>query len=173
MDFIDSVIMTRTSVRRFTGETIPRETLLRITKAGMAAPSAVNIQPWAIVLVSDRATLDELCAALPYAKMLERAAAAFVVCGSPRKGEVELSKHWAVDCAAMTENILLAAHSLGFGAVWTAVHPDEARLKSARSILGIPREVIPLDVVPIGVVDGPMPAPKDKWKPELIHYDRW
>ena len=98
---------------------------------------------------------------------------AFVVCGSPREGETALSKHWAVDCAAMTENILLAAHALGFGAVWTAVHPDEARVKSVRGILGIPPKVIPLDVVPVGVIDGPAPAAKDKWNPKLIHYDRW
>jgi Nitroreductase len=148
MDFIDSVIMTRASARSFTGDPVPRETLVRIAKAGMAAPSAMNVQPWAIVLVTDQGKKDELCAALPYAKMLDKAAAAFVVCGLPAKDTQAAAKHWAVDCAAMTENILLAAHCLGLGAVWTAVHPDEARLASARRILGIPQDVVPLNVVP-------------------------
>jgi nitroreductase len=173
MDFIDDVIMTRASVRSFTGEAIPRGTLIKIAKAGMAAPSAVNVQPWAIVLVTDRAKLDALCAALPYAKMLDKAAAAFVVCGDPRKDESAAPKHWAVDCAAMSENILLAAHSLGFGAVWTAVHPDERRLEAARRILGIPPEVIPLNVIPIGVVAGKAPAPKGKWDPKALRFDSW
>jgi nitroreductase len=173
MDFIDSVIMTRSSVRSFTGASIPRETLLRIAKAGMAAPSSMNVQPWAIMLVADRGKLDELCASLPYAKMLSKAAAAFVVCGDPGRDANAAPKHWAVDCAAMTENILLAAHSLGLGAVWTAVHPDPARLDSVRHILGIPEDVIPLNVIPIGVIEGQPPAPKDKWNPGALHLDRW
>jgi nitroreductase len=173
MDFIDSIIMTRASVRSFTGETIPREKLLRIAKAGMAAPSAVDRRPWAIVLVTDRAKLDTLCAALPYAKMLDKAAAAFVVCGDPRKEESSANKHWTVDCAAMTENMLLAAHSLGLGAVWTAAYPDASRLESVRSILGIPPEIIPLNVIPVGVIAGEAPAPKDKYDPNAVHFDAW
>jgi nitroreductase len=173
MDFIDSVIMTRASVRAFTGAPIPRDTLVRIAKAGMAAPSAMNAQPWAIVLVADRAKLDKLCAELPYAKMLEKAAAAFVVCGDPGKDAVAAPKHWTVDCAAVSENILLAAHSLGLGAVWTAVHPDPSRLESVRRILGIPAGIVPLNVIPIGVIAGQAPAPKDKWKPAALHFDAW
>jgi nitroreductase len=173
LDFIDSVIMTRASARKFTGEGIPREVLLRIAKAGMASPSACDVRPWAIVLVTDRARLDELRDSLEYAKMLDKAAAAFVVCGDPRKDGRVASLHWAVDCAAMTENILLAAHSLGLGAVWTAVYPDKGRLESVRRILGIPAEVIPLNVIPIGVIAGTPPAPKDKYDPTALHLEEW
>jgi Nitroreductase len=172
MDFIDSVIMTRASVRSFTGEAIPRETLLRIVKAGMAAPSAVNVQPWEIVAVTDRLKMDELCAELPYAKMLEKAAAAIIVCGVPEKGEYA-RLHWNDDCAAVSENILLAAHSLGLGAVWTAVNPDPPRLECVRRLLGIPASIIPLNVIPIGVIAGKAPAAKDKWNPQALHFDRW
>jgi nitroreductase len=173
MDFIDSVIMTRASVRSFSGGAIPRETLVRIAKAGMAAPSAVDLRPWAIILVTDRAKLDELGSALPYAKMLDKAAAAFVVCGDPGRDERIAPRHWAVDCAAMTENILLAVHSLGLGGVWTAVHPDEGRLGVVRRILGIPTGIVPLNVIPVGVIAGKAPPPKDKYRPEDLHFDAW
>ena len=173
MDFIDSVIMTRSSVRSFTGEAIPRETLVRIAKAGVAAPSAMNVQPWAIVLVTDRQKLDKLCTGLPYAKMLEKAAAAFVVCGEPGKDANAAPKNWSVDCAAVSENILLAAHSLGLGAVWTAVYSDEQRLECVRSVLGIPADIVPLNVIPVGVIAGKAPAPKDKWNPKVVHFDAW
>jgi nitroreductase len=173
MDFIDSVIMSRASVRSFTGESVPRETLMRIVRAGLAAPSAVNVQPWAIVLVMNRGKLDALCAELPYAKMLDKAAAAMVVCGDPQKDESIAPKHWAVDCAAMTENILLAAHSLGLGAVWTAVYPDATRIATTRHILDIPERIVPLNVIPIGVIAGSAPAPKDKYRPEAVHFDSW
>jgi len=173
MDFIDSVIMTRSSVRNFSGGPIPRDTLTRIVKAGLAAPSAVNVQPREAVVVTDRARLDELCAGLPYAKMLDKAAAAIVVCGVPRKDREFAPMFWTSDCAAMTENILLAAHSLGLGAVWTAVHPDKARIAVARRILGIPKDIEPFCVVPIGVIAGTAPAPKDKYRPEAVHFDTW
>jgi nitroreductase len=172
MDFIDDVLMTRASQRQFAGGDIPQDALLRIVKAGMAAPSAMNAQPWAFVLVTDRAKLDELGAELPYAKMLGKAGAAIVVCGLPGKGAAA-EMHWNDDCAAASENILLAAHSLGFGAVWTAAHPDEKRLATVRRILGIPQEVIPLNVIPIGVVAGKLSEPKDKWDPAALHEDRW
>ena len=172
MDFIDDVIMTRASARSYTGEAIQRETLVRIAKAGMAAPSAMNVQPWAIVVVTDRLKLDKLCAGLPYAKMLEKAAAAFVVCGDPARDDTA-AKHWNDDCAAVSENILLAAHTLGLGAVWTAVNPDGLRLECVRSVLGIPAGIIPLNVIPVGVIAGKAPAPKDKWNPKAVHFDRW
>jgi nitroreductase len=172
MDFIDSVIMSRASARDFTGEEIPRETLIRIVKAGMAAPSAMNAQPWEFVLVTDRLKLDELCAELPYAKMLEKACAAVVVCGTPEKNE-SARRHWNDDCAAASENILLAAHALGLGAVWTAVNPDPQRLEVVRRLLGIPESVVPLNVIPIGRIAGKAPAPKDKWNPKILRFDSW
>ena len=172
MDFIDTVIMSRASVRSFTGEAIPQDTILRILKAGMAAPSAMNCQPWEFVLVTDRSRLNELCAELPYAKMLEKAGAAIVICGNPGK-DASSARHWNDDCAAASENILLAAHSLGLGAVWTAVNPDPARLESVRRILGIPAGIVPLNVIPLGVIDGKAPAPKDKWNPKIVHFEKW
>jgi nitroreductase len=173
MDFIDSVIMTRASARKFTVASIPEESLMRIAKAGMAAPSAVNIQPWEILVVTDRRKLDELCAALPYAKMLDKAGAAFVVCGNPEKDKTMARRFWVEDCSAMSENILLAAHALGLGAVWTAVYPEEERMAGVRGILGIPRDIIPLNVIPIGVIEGAAPGPRDKWNPKAIHFDSW
>lgn len=173
MDFIDSVIMTRASARSFSGEAIPRDVLMRILKAGLAAPSAMNVQPWELLLVTDRGKLDELCAGLPYAKMLGKASAAVVVCGVPDKDKVAAARSWPVDCAAVSENILLAAHSLGLGAVWTAVSPDEQRLDCVRRVLGIPAGIVPLNVIPIGVIAGKAPEPKDKWDPKVVHFDQW
>jgi nitroreductase len=138
----------------------------------MSAPSAVNVQPWAFVVVTTRETLDELCARLPYAKMLDTAGAAIVVCGIPNKDRVYSKDYWVMDCSAASENILLAAHALGLGSVWTAVYVDEDRIMSVRKILSIPEDIIPLNVIPIGV-------PKDeghvtdKFREENIHWERW
>src|ERR1700690_1792845 len=108
-----NIIYSRRSVRLFTGEAVLRETLTKILRASMAAPSAVNIQPWAFVVVTKRDTLDELCDKLPYAKMLDNAGAAIIVCGIPDKDEVFSKDYWVMDCSAASENILLACHALG------------------------------------------------------------
>jgi nitroreductase len=166
------VIYTRRSVRSFTGEPVSREDLMKILRAGMSAPSAVNVQPWAFIVVTERETLDELCDKLPYAKMLDKAGAAIIVCGIPDKDAVYSRKYWVMDCSAATENILLAAHALGLGAVWTAVYVEEERIRTVRNILGIPETIIPLNVVPIGVPKGKGTV-IDKFREENIHWERW
>jgi nitroreductase len=167
-----TVIYTRRSVRLFTGDAIAYEDLMSILRAGMSAPSAVNVQPWAFIAVTKRETLDELCDKLPYAKMLDKAGAAISVCGIPDKDEVYSRKYWVMDCSAATENILLAAHALSLGAVWTAVYPDEEKVRSVRKILHVPENIIPLNVIPIGVPKGTGTV-IDKFREENIHREKW
>lgn len=172
-DFIEEVILRRASVRKFTGEAVPKEKLEAILRAGFAAPSAVDVRPWAFVAVTERAKLDELASGLPYAKMLGTAGAAIVVCGLPDKDATFARLHWVADCSAATENILLAATSLGLGAVWTAAYPYEDRLGHVRKTLGIPATVVPLNVIPIGVPALPYPKAKDKYDEGALHLERW
>ena len=80
---------------------------------------------------------------------------------------------WVQDCSAASENILLAAHALGYGAVWTAVFPDEKKVKDVRKILRIPKGIIPLNVIPIGVPVNKSQLPKDKFKKNNIHWEKW
>lgn len=166
-------IMTRTSIRAFTDQPVEDEKIELILRAGMAAPTAVNKQPWAFVVVKDRAQLERLRQAHPHAQMLATAQAAIVVCGDMSKAlDGELWGYWIQDTSAATENILLAAHALGLGAVWTGVYPNPAIFPQVVEALDLPSHIIPLNVIPIGY-PAQSPAPKDKWKPENIHYDRW
>jgi nitroreductase len=168
-----NVIYTRRSARKFTGEEVKKEDLIAILRAGMSAPSAVNIQPWAFIVVTDRNTLDELCEALPYAKMLDKAGAAIIVCGIPDKDDTYAKDYWIMDCSLASGNILLAAHTLGYGAVWTAAYVDDDRVMSVRKILSIPGNIIPLNVIPIGVPADKDAKPLDKFKHENIHWEKW
>lgn len=167
-----SVIHSRKSVRHFTGEPVDREALETIVKAGMAAPTAVNKQPWAFVVVTDKAQLEALAAGLPYAKMLDKAGAAIVVCALPGKAFQQKAEFAVLDAACASENILLAVEALGLGGVWTAAYPEAERMDHVRSVLGIPAEVVPLNVIPVGHPDG-SDRPKDKFKPDNIHWERW
>lgn len=165
-------IMTRASVREFTAQPVSKDTLELLMKAGMAAPTAINSQPWAFVAVTERAVLDSLMAVHPYSN-LKTATAAIIVCGDMNKAiEGTGREFWVQDCSAATENILLAAHAYGLGAVWCGVYPDSARVASVSGVLGIPATAIPLNIITLGY-PAAEPQPKDKWKPANIHYQRW
>lgn len=166
-------IFERKSVRSYKSEAVPDEKLKMLVRAGMAAPTAVDKRPWEFVVVTDRAVLKQLADALPYAKMADRAAAAIVVGGDVRKqwGGME-SDYWIMDCSAATQNILLAAESMGLGAVWTAVYPEDSRVRAVRQILGIPHYVVPLNLIPVGVPVGREKA-KDKYDPKQVHWNKW
>ena len=160
------VIMTRTSVRNFTGEPVSQEQLETLLKAGMAAPTAMNSQPWRFVVVTDKEKIAQVFGSGFRGEMFKAAGAVIVVCG-----EME-NMFWFEDCSAAAENILLAAHALGLGAVWTAGYPAMERIAPIAAALGIPEKVLPLCIIPVGV-PAETPAPKDNWKAENIHWNQW
>ena len=167
------VIHQRKSVRNYTDQKVEKEKLETLVKAGMAAPTAVNKQPWAFVVIDDKDVLNQLGDALPYAKMAKKAGGAIIVCGDLSKAlEGWEQEFWIQDCSAATQNILLAAESMGLGAVWTAAYPAKDRMKSVIDILNLPEHIIPLNVIPIGYPKG-MEKPKDKWKSENMHWQKW
>ncbi|MBN1397520.1 MAG: nitroreductase family protein [Bacteroidetes bacterium] len=167
-----TVIQNRKSVRNYTGEPVTETQIEVLLKAAMAAPSAVNCQPWAFVVVTERKTLDKLADVLPYAKMLYKAGAAVIVCAIPEKAHKKMKEYAIIDSTLASGNILLAAEAIGLGAIWTAAYPYPDRMEPVRSILNIPPEVIPLNVIPIGRPTGE-DKPKKKFNPKVIHTERW
>lgn len=164
-------ILTRHSVRNFTSKAIKKEDLMTLLKAAMSAPSAHNRQPWSFVVVTKREVLDTFSEKLVYGKMLSKASAAIVVCGLPDKSP--LSGFWITDCSAASENILLASHGLGYGAVWVAIFPDEKNIKEIKEILKIPEDIIPLNIIALGEPVDKNELPKNKFKEKNIHWENW
>jgi nitroreductase len=166
-------IFQRRSVRNFTGREVTHSILMTLLKAAMAAPSARNRQPWAFIAITDRGIMDSLADGLPFTKMIYKAGAAIVVCGDSaielQQGATDL---WYQDAAAASQNILLAAHALGLGAVWSALFPYKDRSGHVGRVLDLPDHVSPFSIIPIGYPTGE-DLPKDKFKSERIHWDRW
>lgn len=166
-------IMTRTSVRAYEDRPVEDEKVEAMLRAAMAAPSAGNKQPWKFVVIKDKNTLNEISANLSTMKMAKDAPLAIVVCGDldntfPDDGR----DYWVEDTSAATENLLLAAHGLGLGAVWCGIYPVKERVSFLKELLHLPGNIVPLNVIPIGY-PADTPTPKDKWKPENIHYELW
>ena len=167
-------IMSRKSVRSYTDEAVSPAQIETLLKAAMAAPTGMNVQPWRFVVLTDQAVKDQLAG--PRGGMVKNAPLVLVVCGETtftgRDGEARENGNWTADCAAATENLLLAAEAIGLGAVWTACYPYEERMAQTIEVLGIPEGTLPYCIVPVGYPAG-NDQPKDKWKPENIHYNAW
>ena len=161
-------IFSRKSVRQYQNKAVEQEKIDLLMRAGMAAPSAMDRRPWELIVVSDRAAMDSLAVKLPYAKMLTQAPMAIVVCGDVTKSE----HNWYIDCSAVSQNILLAAEALGLGAVWTGVYPSDERVGMVSAALGLPENIVPLNVIPVGYPEGEQKA-KEKYNEAKVHYNKW
>lgn len=165
-------IMTRTSIRQYKDQPVEQEKIDIMLKAAMAAPTAVNLQPWHFIVITDKNTLKLLSGQQP-----NNAPLMIAVCGDTDKttmpdGKGKLPDFWVQDVSAATENLLLAAHAQGLGAVWTGVYPAMERVAEVANVLNCPNNIIPLAVVRIGYPDE-SPEPKNKFKEENISYNKF
>ena len=162
----------RKSVRNYIEKEVTKEQLETIIKAAMAAPTAINAQPWQFLVVTDKALKAKYAEGNRQAEMINKCSALVVVCGDKTIGNERSWAYWDQDCSAATENLLLAVESLGLGAVWTGVYPGEDRIKTVKERFALPDNVVPLCVILVGYPDG-TDQPKDKWKPERIHWNKY
>lgn len=141
-------LLSRHSVRRFLATPVEEWRLDFLLKAAMQAPSAGNEMAWEFLVVDQRELLDRIPEVHPYAAMTRTAPLAILVCG-----DLQREKHkgfWTQDCSAATQNLLLAAHGMGLGAVWVGVHPMEDRIAGLRNLFGVPDHLVPFSLVPVG-----------------------
>lgn len=161
-------IFDRKSVRKYTERPVEKDKLEMLVQAGMAAPSSRDRRPWEFVIITDRNLLDKMADGLPLARMLKDTKQAIIVCGDT----VKSNNAWQLDCSAAAQNVLLAAESMGLGAVWTAAYPYPERIKVVREALQLPDHIVPLTVIPIGYPTG-IEKTKDKFNKKQIHYNGW
>jgi len=86
--------------------------------------------------------------------------------------KVEGGQWWVQDCSAATENLLIAVHAMGLGAVWLGVYPKEERVDGVRKLLGLPEHVIPLNIISIGH-PAETKTPGDRYEPSRVHQNKW
>lgn len=166
-------IMTRTSIREFTAEPVAKSAVDTILRAAMAAPTAGDKRPWNFIVINNRQTLDSLAATADAWAPVGRAPMAVVVAGNVKKtfpGEGEL--YWVEDCSAASENLLLAAHSLGLGAVWCGAFPIQERVRTLSASLQLPDSIVPLGIIAVGH-PAQNPEPKNKFDFHAIRYNSW
>ncbi len=192
-DFFD-VVHTQRAARSFRPDDVDDETITRILTAATHAPSAENSQPFVFIVVRDparRAAIGELTARLwqggaraheeqrlPPALLDEVEAGAMggiaaapvlvVVCGDTR---LAFSSTLGASVFPAVQNLLLAAHACGIGSTLTTLPVlggDELP-----ALLGLPPEVVPVAVVPLGHLPGPLGPPRRRPLSEKAHLNRY
>jgi nitroreductase len=169
MDTLEA-IHTRRSIRQYQDKPVPEELVQKLLAAAMSAPSARNAQPWQFVVITDREILQKIPKIQPNAPMAEHAPLGILICGDLR---LELSPgYWVVDCAAAAQNMLLAAHALGLGAVWTGVYPRDDRMAGLKQLVGLPDQVLAHSLIIAGY-PAEQPPPQDRYRPQRVHHNHW
>ncbi|MCG8689094.1 MAG: nitroreductase family protein [Desulfobacterales bacterium] len=169
MDVFEA-IHTRRSIRKYQDKEISEPVVKDILAAAMMAPSAGDARTWQFVIVTDQDKKDQVKTVHPYVGMITKAPMGILICGDLSKEKFE--GLWPQDCSAAMQNLLLAAHGKGLGAVWTGIYPLEDRIAKFKSIFELPDHVIPFGLAVMGWPAQKVPS-KERYTKECVHYNKW
>lgn len=169
-EYVLKALRTRRSIRKFTGEPLSEEQIRILLDVGFCAPTARNLRPWHFIVVQSGDKLASIVDIHPHAAMLPQSGCGIVVCGDHDRQPEE--GYLALDCAAAIENMLLAAHGMGLGAVWLGIYPRIQRMEGLRTLLGIPKTVLPVGVIAVGHPAEEKAAP-NRYEAGCVHREQW
>lgn len=165
-------ILQRRSVREYTDKPVSEEVLTALLEAAMCAPSAGNERPWHFVVITERALLEGITEFHEYSKMLKQAPAAIIVCADMNLDKYQGIGYWIQDCAAATENILIAAQELGLGSCWLGMYPKKDRVEGLRRLLNIPEHIVPFSGIALGY-PASAKSPGSRYDQTRVHRNGW
>lgn len=151
-------------MRSFTREPVTREQVLEILRAGSWAPSGLNNQPWRFAVVFDPQTRGALAKLTRYGRIIEAAPVCLPVFIDREAMYHQAKDHQSI--GACVENMLLAAHGLGLGAVWLGEILKSA--EEVRELLELPATLELMAVVAVGHPGGTVKPPPRRDLSELI-----
>jgi nitroreductase len=163
------ILYARRSVRKFRENPVEQEKITRMLEAAMAAPSACNLQPWEFVVVTEHQAVGDLKQCIgEYNGRHYNAPAGILICANRCYIPPEWGSDGVFDCAAAVENLLLAAHAMGLGAVWIG----DLDREEARRRFDVPGHVAVHCAVLLGYPDEEK-QPRTQYKEEAVYWQRY
>lgn len=169
MEVIEA-IMTRRSIRKYSKQMVSDEQAETLLKAAMYAPSAVNKQPWHFIVFRNKLIAEKIIEFHPNSYMLKEASLGILVCFDEKLQHD--TGYGELDCSAATQNILLAAHGTGLGAVWIGIVPRKNRITSVKRLFNLPENITPFALVAVGYPNEKKVF-SDRYKKDRIHFENW
>ena len=159
-------IYSRRSIRAYVeGKEVEKEKIIKLLKAGMAAPSTCNLQTWEFIVVTEKEMVDQLKGTITYGDY--NAPMAMVICGNTVNIPWQ-DEDWKIDCSAAVENMMIAATSMGLGSVWIGSFDMEA----LRKLLAIPAHISVMSVVYFGYPNE-QKEPGTKYNEEAVYWQKY
>ena len=163
MDAIEC-LKTRRSVRSYRSDAVDRAVIEDIVDCARLAATAINVQPWQFVAVTEAAALAKIASITDYGKFIADVPCCIAVF-------CEKGKYYLEDGSAATQNILLAAHAHGLGSCWVAGDKKQY-CEQIRRLLGVPESHTLVSLVAIGRAES-VPSPAKKSLNEALHWERF
>lgn len=157
-------LRTRRSVRSYKPGEIDRKVIEDVVDCGRLAASAINIQPWLFVAVTDSGIRQQIAAATDHGKFIADASCCIAVF-------CEKGKYYLEDGSAATQNILLAAHAHGLGSCWVA-GDKKPYCEDIRRLLRVPENCTLVSLIAIGYPES-VPSPSKKSLSEVLHWNHY
>ncbi len=167
---IMDAILKRHSVRTYTDKPISDDIIEQLLHAGLSAPSAMHSSPWHLVVITDNDKMTAITKIHPYSHMMLQAQCAILVCGD-QSAEI-FPEYFQQNCAAATENILIAATDLGLGSVWVGLYPNEQYRTNFKQLFNLPENIEPFALIPLGYPSQPAKA-SNRLDSSRIHRNDW
>ncbi len=163
-------LKTRRSIRKYKNHNISDEEIKEIITCAMYAPSAFDYQPWHFMVINKKEIFNDIFKVVTHAEMIKEASHVIIVCGDKKLEENE--GLLIQDISAATENLLLATHSLGLGAVWIGIYPFNEIIKGIKELFRFPDKIIPVSMVVIGY-PAEKPEQPERYKQDKVHFNKW
>jgi nitroreductase len=163
------ILFDRVSCRNYKSDDIPQQDLDYILNAGMSAPTACNAQEWSFLVVKNKETHKKIMEIHAAAQMLKSAPVAILVLADIEK---QYKDYWQQDCAAATQNILLAATAKGYGSVWCGVATNIERQEGIAKLFNLPHNIVPFSLIVIGKSNEDKKV-KNRWDETKIKYEKF
>ncbi|MDD2190322.1 MAG: nitroreductase family protein [Eubacteriales bacterium] len=165
-----STIFKRRSIRKYLDKPVESDKIKTILRAAMYAPSADNTRPWHFIVVHDRSIIAEFQRIQEWANMLSEAPVLIVVCGDLDKPHDEV--YYLEDCAAATQNMLLAAYELQLGTCWLGIVPKSKCAEDLKKLFNLPDRIEPYCGVAVGY-PAQTRETRERYNESLIHTNTW
>jgi nitroreductase len=169
LDFLELARL-RYSVRAYHPDPVPQAVLERVLEAARLAPTAVNRQPFRLLVIPTEGHQEEL-RRIYNKEWFVQAPLLIAACGLPAQNWVRKDgkNYNDVDVAIVMDHLILAAAAEGLGTCWVAAFDPEA----SKSVLELQDGVEPIAFTPLGYANDQMPNKKRKPLAELVRYKTW
>ena len=138
-------------IRKFKPEPVSDATVRRLIDAATRAPSAGHTEPWSFVVVRDESVRRQLARAALSQMFVAEAPVVIVPCAERSRSRARYrergDRYALIDASFASMLLLLAVTEAGLGACFVGAFEDA----EVSRILGLPKDVQPLAVVPVGV----------------------